>query len=227
MGLRPLIDADVTTYVSCYNGKGDFLMTVDELDDWLLYVLERFPGNPSLFLTGKGNFRYQLYPKYKENRKDKVKPVHLQSLREYLVEFWNAQIVDGMEADDAIAMAAGTDTVIISNDKDFLQIPGKFYNPLKKIEFEIDAYQATYNFWKQVITGDSADAIPGLGVWGWGEKSTKPDKLLGGLGKQDLRPCVEGLYKEHYGEGWYERMDLMCRLLFLLRSPNSQYYEYF
>lgn len=225
--LRPLIDADVTAYISCYKGKGDFLLTVDDLDGWLLWVLEYFPGTPTLFLTGKGNFRYQLYPEYKENRKDKVKPAQLQNVRDYLVDFWNAKIIDGMEADDAISMAVGEDTVIVSNDKDYLQLPGKIYNPTKNILFEVTEYESKYNFWKQVITGDSADAVPGLGVWGWGEKSKKPDELLTGLPQQELGEAVKQLYQKHHGDDWFSRFDLMCRLLFLKRTPTSEYYDYF
>jgi len=53
-----------------------------------------------LYLGGEGNFRYKLYPEYKANRIGKYLPRYLQDIREYLVKYWGAKIVNDMEADD-------------------------------------------------------------------------------------------------------------------------------
>ena len=58
-----------------------------------------------LFLTGSGNFREQLATirPYKGNRPDD-KPYHYERVRDYLIKFRNAILVEGMEADDAVSI---------------------------------------------------------------------------------------------------------------------------
>lgn len=58
-----------------------------------------------IFLTGKGNFREEIATilPYKGQRKQ-PKPVHYQSIRDYLVERWESIIVEGMEADDLLSI---------------------------------------------------------------------------------------------------------------------------
>jgi len=56
------------------------------------------------YLTGKGNFRDELVDYYKANRKDADKPIHYDAIREYLIKHWSAEVVEGMEADDAISI---------------------------------------------------------------------------------------------------------------------------
>jgi hypothetical protein len=105
------------------------------LEDLLLFDLtDTFEYE--LFLTGKSNFRNEVAvtAPYKGNRKDVKKPVHLPLLREYLVKGWGAQVSEGQEADDDIATRAtelGDDAVIVSIDKDFMQVPGWHYNFVK------------------------------------------------------------------------------------------------
>ena len=52
-----------------------------------------------------------------------------------MISEWNAQVVDGMEADDAIAIKATEldhKAVICSLDKDFKQVPCPMYDYTKK-----------------------------------------------------------------------------------------------
>jgi len=48
-----------------------------------------------MFITGKGNFRFDVQPTYKQNRSGKPKPAHLQGLRDYLVEAYDADVSVG------------------------------------------------------------------------------------------------------------------------------------
>lgn len=105
---------------------------------------------------------------YKGQRK-KEKPKWLQAMRDYVVDEWNIKLVTGIEADDALTIAAeffksqGTECVIATEDKDLLQYPCLHYNPNKSTEvFEITSEQGHYNLWHQVITGDRTDNIPGV-----------------------------------------------------------------
>src|SRR3989304_526118 len=53
------------------------------------------------FLTGEGNFRevISITRKYKGNRNPEHKPIYYKEIREYLINYWDAEVVDGMEAD--------------------------------------------------------------------------------------------------------------------------------
>lgn len=75
----------------------------------------------------------------------------------------------GIEADDALAIAnkyltdRGIHNVIVTFDKDLMQVPGLHYNPYKSDSvFEVDGLQGFKNLWRQVITGDITDNIPGV-----------------------------------------------------------------
>ena len=161
-----------------------------------------------VFISGDRNFRKLLYPDYKAHRADVAKPVYLDPLRELLVREWQAEIVDGYEADDGIGMAHNEQSIICSNDKDFKQLAGNHYNPVKD-EFEVvDSFTASYNFYFQMLKGDAADGI--RGVDGIGD--VKGKRALSGLSPEEMHTTVRRLY------GNEKRFLLNFRLLRLLRS---------
>ena len=88
--------------------------------------------------------------------------------------------VDRLEADDVLAIRnkqlneLGVSNVIVSVDKDLLQIPGVHYNPIKDEIQSITEFSASYNFWKQVLMGDVTDGI--YGISGVGPKTA--EKIL-------------------------------------------------
>ncbi len=119
------------------------------------------------FLTGKGNFRYDIAKTvpYKGNRKDTAKPPYYQELRDHMVKRLGAVVVDGQEADDevAIRMSKEPDTyTLVGVDKDLLQIPGWHFNPSKDLEQYVDEFNGYKAFVTQMLTGDRTDNIPGL-----------------------------------------------------------------
>lgn len=129
-------------------------------------IIDRFPGAEyHLYLTdGPSNFRLDLYPEYKANRKQ-PKPKLYHIIRDYLEEKWGAVVIEGMEADDAVAMALHKDSeaICVSGDKDLWTVAGKHLNPRKLEEgvedvSEADALKA---FYTQLLTGDKVDNIPG------------------------------------------------------------------
>jgi DNA polymerase-1 len=143
------------------------------------------------FLSGSSNFRYDIYPEYKANRRDVPKPRHLATIREYLVTEWDAKVTDGIEADDAMGIeqvAIDGSSVICSIDKDMLQIPGQHYNFVKK-EFKlVSPLDGVRHFYYQLIMGDKADNI-------FGYDGKARDKV-----PQFLRPDIEAL--QVYTEEW-------------------------
>jgi DNA polymerase I len=57
-------------------------------------------------LTDKDNFRKDILPSYKDNRKDKRKPMVLGALREYVMKKHNGVVWKNLEADDVMGIMA-------------------------------------------------------------------------------------------------------------------------
>jgi len=126
----------------------------------------RRPVDLDIFLTSDVLFRDDISPNYKKSREGTVRPVNLLKCKEYLTNHKGAQTIHGYEADDMLAMYATelgpTDCVVVSLDKDLLQIPGDHYNFVKDSFETVCEHQARQNFWTQVLMGDKTDDIPGL-----------------------------------------------------------------
>jgi DNA polymerase-1 len=180
-----------------------------------------------LYISGKGNFRKDIYPEYKANRTTADRPVHEKEIREYLKKYWNASEVDGEEVDDRVSWEQCTSnypTCIVAIDKDLLNTPGLNYNYDTQVLKDISPEEGTLNFARQLLTGDSTDNIPGLK--GIGPKTA--NKLLPSLlpNWQDL---VLEKYKEQFGDEAEEKMVLYGRLLWMRRKPDEMWdlnYEY-
>jgi hypothetical protein len=117
------------------------------------------------FLGGPLNWRKDIYPEYKANRDSMPKPEHLTVCRQYLIDKYEAQVCDGIEADDALGIAqtaAGCNSIISTNDKDMRTIPGNHHNPVTGERFFVSPFDALRYFYTQVIIGDKADNIPGF-----------------------------------------------------------------
>lgn len=122
-----------------------------------------------LLLTGKGNYRLDIaeVKVYKGNRPDDGRPVHYQAIRDYMIDSWAARNIEGREADDECSIlqvaetAAGRPSVIATIDKDLDMVPGEHYDYVKKVFYTTSDYEGDYLFYRQVLTGDSVDNIPG------------------------------------------------------------------
>ena len=175
-----------------------------------------------LFISGKGNFRDGVavsYP-YKGTRTGR-KPVHKTLLQDYLIREWGASVSFNMEADDEIAIAAtelNHDCIICSLDKDFLQIPTRIYDYVKKEMKTIDSRFATEWLYRQALMGDRVDNI--VGVAGIGPK--KAEKLLEGWEtERELYDICLNTYKEHDMDE--DRLNENLNLLYLLRSTDDSF----
>jgi len=184
--VKALIDGDVMCYRAAYACKDETAsvacLTLESIVTEALLSCDyedRWYDQWQIYLTGKTNFRNAIAKTavYKGNRANKPKPPHLPAVRKHLVKRWNAVVTKGEEADDAIAIEATAlqgRSVIISIDKDFMQVPGHFYNFVKREHHIIDEQQGLFNFYKQILTGDTADNI--IGIRGIGD--VKATKLL-------------------------------------------------
>jgi 5'-3' exonuclease len=185
MNKQVLVDGDPFAYRAAFSCEDDSeeeaLAKVDSvLDDALNEVMwEVSEDDYQIFLTGKGNFRYDIAVthEYKGNRKGVEKPAHLQAIRQHMIDNWSAIVSEGEEADDLLgiwATAYGPNATIISIDKDMLQIPCHHFNPNKRTFTTMSEREGSKFFYTQILTGDKADNI--IGLYGIGPK--KAEKLL-------------------------------------------------
>lgn len=160
-----LIDADIVAHrvaATCEGLKEDIAeVRINDLMQRILF--ETNASTYKAYLTGSNNFRYEIYPEYKANRKDKPKPTFLEHCREYLVTQWKAKVTDGNEADDELGIeqtAQGDNSVICTIDKDLLQVPGYHFDFVKGIARYVSPLDGLRSFYSQVIQGDGSDNIP-------------------------------------------------------------------
>lgn len=147
-------------------------------------VLERTQcDNYEGYLTGKDNFRFNIFPDYKSNRKGVARPVHYQELRDYMERKWQGTVIHGQEADDECSIRQmelnnlGFDpdiknSIVCSIDKDFNNIPGWHYNYVTDEIYYVTETEALQNFFLQILTGDTSDGIPRIKK-GWKKKKAE------------------------------------------------------
>lgn len=114
------------------------------------------------------NWRSEIYPPYKQNRKPGTRPMAYESVRRELAARWETLQFPRMEADDLVG-ALATDpaskyeeNVIVSPDKDLLTIPGFLYNPSTKAFTLSTQEEADLEHMRQTLVGDRCDNFPGL-----------------------------------------------------------------
>ena len=163
-----------TLHADAMEGKAQVDVFIEDLKENLNASKVR------LFLTGKINFRLDLFDDYKANRKTVRKPMILPALREHMLDKWDATLEEGIEADDLIGIAAtepeAKDSIAVSVDKDFRAIPCKLYNPDKPEEgiADINEDEADRHHLFQTLVGDSSDNYKGCPSFG----PVKANKLL-------------------------------------------------
>lgn len=112
-------------------------------------------------------FRKTVYPEYKGNRKGKDRPLLYRSLREHLLEDYEAVMWPDLEGDDVLGIMqtepSDEERIIATIDKDLLTIPGLLVNWDKVEEGEraVTPKEAELAFYTQVLTGDPVDGYPG------------------------------------------------------------------
>lgn len=221
---KVLVDGDIVAYRAAFSTQDlfpeDAVSKVDELMDYILTETLMFPdpNDYEVFLTGSGNFRYDIaksFP-YKGNRKSTEKPIHLPVAREHLITNYKASVSEGEEADDLIAIAAtkyGPETIVASVDKDMLQLPCKHFNFTKGEWHDVTEFEGTKFFYKQILTGDRADNIMGLYKVG----PVKAEKIVKDCNtEEELWDAVIKAY-----DGNIDRVVENARLLWLRRKEGE------
>lgn len=179
-----VIDGDIFLWESCLASEyschwGDDLWTLhsdakearQRLDTAFANLKEKLQGETmKVALTGDENWRKEVLPTYKANRKKTRKPVVFHDLKCYVRDTYPTVEIPTLEADDICGMLMGPklwrskyDKILISTDKDLKQIPGYHYNPGKPEEgiSEVSEEDGYYNFMFQTLTGDAVDGYSG------------------------------------------------------------------
>lgn len=173
-----------------------------------------------MFITGDNNFRYQVDPQYKANRRGKVDPIYRGDANQYLVTDYGGLVTDGYEADDAMGIWASrydpSERIVCSIDKDLKQIEGSHYNWRKNEFSEVSSLDGTRLLYRQLLTGDSADNVPGVGGIG----PVKSARIINSLTEEtDMFQAVKAFYKSE------ERMIQNGRLLYIMRNEGEDWYN--
>lgn len=189
-------------------------------------AMEALPdGEREVWLSPSfGNFRdaIAVSAKYKGNRDTAKRPVYFDEISAYLIGTWGATRTAGEEADDILgirATALGENSCIVSFDKDLDQIPGMHYNWVTKEMYRVSPKDAGMNFYRQVLSGDRVDNVPGLDGIG----AVKAAKLLEGVSNpREAWERALGAYKAAYGpvEGPKRALET-ARLVYVRRKEGE------
>lgn len=203
---------------------------LSRIDFLMARILEETSAEDHLVaIGGTLNYRNSIYPEYKANRVGKKRPTFLVECKTYLQEKWNTQVTDGIEADDLLGIEQTDNTVICSIDKDLLQIPGKHYNFVKQEWKDVDELSGLRSFYKQIITGDASDNVPGFDG---ALRTTTPLFVLGLLEPLDsylteyeMYRYVRDVYADAWAwtEDWEAQLHINAKLLFIQRKERKMW----
>ncbi len=161
-----LIDGDVVAYRAAFIGMNEG-WTKEEACDSAAWLSEEWTSEAScdeliMCLSPSSTFRHDMAVTYKAHRKKREKPMWLSEIRAYLKRRFDSVTHNNIEADDSMGILQThmADTVIVTVDKDLLQIPGRHYNPVKQEACEVECGWDL--FLTQWLTGDSTDGYPGI-----------------------------------------------------------------
>ena len=115
----------------------------------------------TMALSSKTNFRKEVLPTYKSNRKDSRKPLAYSRLVDWVREEYTVIEMDGLEADDVLGIHSPDFDYIAASDKDLLTIPTKVYSQLKDTITDVSPAMANYNWLLQTLVGDRVDGYAG------------------------------------------------------------------
>ena len=220
--MNGIIDADSFCFrAAAASENEDLMIAASRVDFMINQALDETESKEYvLFLTGKGNFRYSVFPEYKAFRKDKPRPKWEQALKNHLVDQWDAQVVNGIEADDACGIAqygsSKDRTILIHQDKDLDMLEGWHYNFVKKKKYYVDKEMGIDWFLTQLLMGDRADGIPGISGIG----PIKAAKLLSGKTRQEQVEAILELY------GSEEEMELNAKCLWIQRRTDDYWKDH-
>jgi len=181
-----LLDGDIVAYVIACRFEQDIdwgdgvVSRADEdevfeyADRYLTSLQESLDGDDSVICLSDVNrhyFRHDIYPGYKAHRTQGEPPKRLDDVKAFLRAKDNCVWYPRLEADDVLGILhtdyreharRKIETVLVTKDKDLMQIPGLFFRLDMEREIRrITEEEANLFLWTQMLTGDPTDGIPG------------------------------------------------------------------
>lgn len=237
------LDAEPRFAFQAIKQKVDKIIEAANCDDFVVCI------------EGEGNFRRDFQSKFVDYKGQRsAKPLLFEECRDFFIKKYKKRVVisEGRETDDTCNIMAwesyqkGVDlkdkgkcnVVLAYCDKDLAANSRGWllnYNKLEAGIFWNDGFTQAYNFATQLLTGDTADNIPGIEklskitkehfsikVEGVGPATAK--KILADCKtEQDLASKVFECYSAMYEDDWNERIDENGFFLYLLRSDNDKW----
>jgi 5'-3' exonuclease len=203
-----LIDADSLQYIG--SNCEEVEQAYDKVDSAISNIVATSGASHYMVLIEKpynNNFRKKIVSSYKVGRKGKPLPNFYNEIKEYIILNWGGYGVSGYETDDVIISLwkkckeeyPFNEVLIASMDKDLKQYPITFFDTYYRRFGEvtnISDNECDYNFWSQMIQGDSTDSISGVKGKGvkYAESSLKQSK------NHFITTCR--VYRGVYGSRW-------------------------
>lgn len=181
-----LIDGDILLYRALVTSEQDLRFDEDihvlmsnhaDAKDYFIGKLTQLINHASrvtkienflICLSDKENWRKEIYPEYKANRKDVRKPLGMKDFRQWVEDSYDTVTKPKLEADDILGIL-GTHPdnigkcVIWSDDKDLMQVPGFHLDMTEDCAFDyVTPLQGEMLHMTQTLTGDQVDNYPGV-----------------------------------------------------------------
>lgn len=192
---------------------------------------------PVFFFTGSTNFRNEISTTGYKLRAGR-KPFHYWNIRAYLHGKYECYTHEGLEADDllAIELTKNPDNaIIISIDKDLLQVPGHHYmfeygNVASFGPHKVEGYGKLWLdgtklrgygdkfFFAQCIMGDPVDSIIGIPKKG---PAAAYKLLIDTKTYEEGFEAVREAYKAFYGDEGDAKFKENAQLLWMVRELNE------
>lgn len=243
--MQPLIDADILLYevgFAAEASKDGVISSFDSVAEMLdsrvanICAMVNATSEPVMYLTGRGNFRFDIAKRTPYKMRPGKKPFHYHNLKAYVQGKYSYVQSIGMEADDEMALEQTRrrgDTIICTRDKDLRAVPGWHYGwevgnqasfgpsiveEFGKLKLSNDRKslkgEGLLFFYAQCLTGDRVDTIPGLdGVGAVGAFNV----LDGCTSTSDAFKRVLEAYRGVYGDKAEEQLLEQGRLLWMTR----------
>lgn len=177
------IDGDIYAYRACaaieqevnwgddiWSLSSDLAEAKQIIYQYVFKWLESYPKASLIWtFSDSKNFRKEVYPAYKSNRKGKRKPIGYAALVKWICDTWDSKVLPWCEADDVLGIfgsepVEGVRRLIISEDKDMDTLPISFPIILDcglSKEYTTSEHEADLAWLTQTLTGDSTDGYPG------------------------------------------------------------------
>lgn len=200
---KVLIDADITAYQVCSAAEiewdwgddiwsliTDFKEVKRSFRDAIDTICEVTEADGAILcFTSPDNFRQDILPSYKGNRKTTRKPMNLAALRDWTKDEYEVAMLPRLEGDDCLGILAGLNPnyFVYSADKDMKTLPVRLWSQDDRTVYRNSETIADWYWMSQTLSGDATDGYKGCP--GIGPK--RAADILGEPGQRDLADLWE------------------------------------